>query len=181
MLECVSGVEISPVAVAPAELAALMHHGIILDRCCYLCSVSKPIILTQIYVNTAVSWQRMGFAHIHTHTRRKLKVLFGLALPQWMQRTNQTRKMCLGSLDMACLQVREEEGWPGETEKRNFASCLPRGVRLRSIDFRNVLDMNIKHRDKSFYIKHFISWFFCLFYFYKILLQNCDFSSIFPF
>lgn len=60
-------VEISPVAVAPAELAALMHHGIILDRCCYLCSVSKPIILTQIYVNTAVSWQRMRFAHTHTH------------------------------------------------------------------------------------------------------------------
>lgn len=52
---------IFPVAVAPAELAALMHHGIILDRCCYLCSVSKPIILTQIYVNTAVSWHRMKF------------------------------------------------------------------------------------------------------------------------
>lgn len=56
-------VAISPVAVAPAELAALMHHGIILDRCCYLCSVSKPIILTQIYVNTAVSWHRMRFTH----------------------------------------------------------------------------------------------------------------------
>lgn len=54
---------ICPVAVAPAELAALMHHGIILDRCCYLCSVSKPIILTQFYVNTAVSWHTMGFTH----------------------------------------------------------------------------------------------------------------------
>lgn len=52
-----------PVAVAPAELAALMHHGIILDRCCYLCSMSKPIILTQIYVNTAVSWHRTRFTH----------------------------------------------------------------------------------------------------------------------
>lgn len=58
-----------------------------------------------------------------------------------------------------------------------------RSVSLQhTVDFRNVLDMNIKHRDKSFYIKHFIYFiFFCLFYFYKIILQNCDFSSIFPF
>lgn len=35
---------------------------IILDRCCYLCSVSKPIILTQFYVNAVVSWHRMSFA-----------------------------------------------------------------------------------------------------------------------
>lgn len=51
-----------------AWLAALVHHGIILERCCYLCSVSKPIILTQIYVNTAVSWHRKRSARACTRT-----------------------------------------------------------------------------------------------------------------
>ena len=89
---CGLGVAISRVAVAAAELAALMHHGIILDRCCYLCSVSKPIILTQIYVNTAVSWHRKRFTH--TQGGRELKVLFSLALPQRAQCINPTWEMC---------------------------------------------------------------------------------------
>lgn len=54
---------ICPVAVALAELAALMNQRIILERCCYLCSMSKPIILTQFYVNPAVSWHSMALTH----------------------------------------------------------------------------------------------------------------------
>lgn len=87
------GVAISPGAAAPAELAAHMNHGIILDRCYYLCSVSKPIILTQIYVNTAVSWHPIRFTHIHIQGMRKLKVLFGLALPYWAPCGNPTHQM----------------------------------------------------------------------------------------
>lgn len=69
---CVFGVAICPVAVAPAELAALVHHGIILDRCCYLCSVSKPIILTVLCIHSSFLAQVWA----HKCTRRKPEVLF---------------------------------------------------------------------------------------------------------